>query len=94
MIIISYNARILIKYDRNFKNNQVTDDMNVQNILIGTNLTISLLIIMYLGIHNDINKSYDSRIKEIEVRIDEINQIVKHNNDTISVVVNVYNNKK
>ena len=68
--------------------------MNVQNILIGTNLTISLLIIMYLGIHNDINKSYDSRIKEIEVRIDEINQIVKHNNDTISVVVNVYNNKK
>ena len=67
--------------------------MNVQNILIGTNLTISLLIIMYLGIHNDINKSYDSRIKEIEVRIDEINQIVKHNNDTISVVVNVYNNK-
>ena len=68
--------------------------MNVQNILIGTNLAISLLIIMYLGIHNDINKSYDSRIKEIEVRIDEINQIVKHNNDTISVVVNVYNNKK
>ena len=68
--------------------------MNVQNILIGTNLTISLLIIMYLGIHNDINKSYDSRIKEIEVRIDEINKIVKHNNDTISVVVNVYNNKK
>ena len=68
--------------------------MNVQNILIGTNLTISLLIIMYLGIHNDINKSYDSRIKEIEVRIDEINQIVKHNNDTISVVVNVYNTKK
>ena len=68
--------------------------MNVQNILIGTNLTISLLIIMYLGIHNDINKSYDSRIKEIEVRINEINQIVKHNNDTISVVVNVYNNKK
>ena len=68
--------------------------MNVQNILIGTNLIISLLIIMYLGIHNDINKSYDSRIKEIEVRIDEINQIVKHNNDTISVVVNVYNNKK
>ena len=68
--------------------------MNVQNILIGTNLTISFLIIMYLGIHNDINKSYDSRIKEIEVRIDEINQIVKHNNDTISVVVNVYNNKK
>ena len=68
--------------------------MNIQNILIGTNLTISLLIIMYLGIHNDINKSYDSRIKEIEVRIDEINQIVKHNNDTISVVVNVYNEKK
>ena len=68
--------------------------MNVQNILIGTNLTISFLIIMYLGIHNDINKSYDSRIKEMEVRIDEINQIVKHNNDTISVVVNVYNNKK
>ena len=68
--------------------------MNVQNILIGTNLTISLLIIMYLGIHNDINKSYDFRIKEIEVRIDEINKIVKHNNDTISVVVNVYNNKK
>lgn len=68
--------------------------MSVQNILIGTNLTISLLIIMYLGIHNDINKSYDSRIKEIEVRIDEINQIVKHNNDTISVVVNVYNTKK
>ena len=68
--------------------------MNVQNILIGTNLTISLLIIMYLGIHNDINKSYDSRIKEIEVRIDEINQIVKHNNDTISVVVNVYNTNK
>ena len=68
--------------------------MNVQNILIGTNLIISLLIIMYLGIHNDINKSYDSRIKEIEVRIDEINKIVKHNNDTISVVVNVYNNKK
>ena len=58
------------------------------------NLVISLLIIMYLGIHNDINKSYDSRIKEIEVRIDEINQIVKHNNDTISVVVNVYNTKK
>ena len=83
----------MIKYDRNYKN-KVTDDMNVQNILIGTNLTISLLIIMYLGIHNDINKSYDSRIKEIEVRIDEINQIVKHNNDTISVVVNVYNNKK
>lgn len=49
---------------------------------------------MYLGIHNDINKSYDFRIKEIEVRIDEINQIVKHNNDTISVVVNVYNTKK
>ena len=49
---------------------------------------------MYIGIHNDINKSYDSQIKEIEVRIDEINQIVKHNNDTISVVVNVYNNKK
>ena len=68
--------------------------MNVQNIFIGTNLAISLLIIMYLSIHNDINKSYDSRIKEIEVRIDEINQIVKHNNDTISVVVNVYNTKK
>ena len=82
----------MIKYDRNYKN-KVTD-VNIQNILIGTNLTISLLIIMYLGIHNDINKSYDSRIKEIEVRIDEINQIVKHNNDTISVVVNVYNTKK
>ena len=68
--------------------------MNVQNLLIGMNLTISLLIIMYLGIHNDINRSYDSQIKEIEVRIDEINQIVKHNNDTISVVVNVYNTKK
>lgn len=68
--------------------------MNVQNILIGTNLIISLFIIMYLGIHNDINNSHDSKIKEIEVRIDEINQIVKHNNDTISVVVNVYNNKK
>lgn len=93
MIIISYNARILIKYDRNYKN-KVTDDMNVQNILIGTNLIISLFIIMYLGIHNDINNSHDSKIKEIEVRIDEINQIVKHNNDTISVVVNVYNNKK
>lgn len=84
----------MIKYDRNCKTYKVTDDMNVQNILIGTNLIISLFIIMYLGIHNDINKSYDSRIKEIEVRIDEINQIVKHNNDTISVVVNVYNNKK
>lgn len=84
----------MIKYDRNYKTYKVTDDMNVQNILIGTNLTISLLIIMYLGIHNDINKSYDSRIKEIEVRIDEINQIVKHNNDTISVIVNVYNTKK
>lgn len=68
--------------------------MNIQNLLIGMNLTISLLIIMYIGIHNDINKSYDSKIKEIEVRIDEINQIVKHNNDTISVVVNVYNEKK
>lgn len=68
--------------------------MNIQNILIGTNLVLSLLTIMYIGIHNDINRSYDSRIKEIEVRIDEINQIVKHNNDTISVVVNVYNNKK
>ena len=83
----------MIKYDRNCKTYKVTD-VNVQNILIGTNLTISLLIIMYLGIHNDINKSYDSRIKEIEVRIDEINQIVKYNNDTISVVVNVYNTKK
>ena len=82
----------MIKYDRNYKN-KVTD-VNVQNLLIGMNLTISLLIIMYIGIHNDINKSYDSQIKEIEVRIDEINQIVKHNNDTISVVVNVYNTKK
>lgn len=68
--------------------------MNVQNILIGTNLVLSLLTIMYIGIHNDINNSHDSKIKEIEVRIDEINQIVKHNNDTISVVVNVYNTKK
>lgn len=68
--------------------------MNVQNIFIGTNLVLSLLTIMYIGIHNDINNSHDSKIKEIEVRIDEINQIVKHNNDTISVVVNVYNTKK
>ena len=82
----------MIKYDRS-KTYKVTD-VNVQNLLIGMNLTISLLIIMYIGIHNDINKSYDSQIKEIEVRIDEINQIVKHNNDTISVVVNVYNTKK
>ena len=84
----------MIKYDRNYKTYKVTDDMNVQNILIGTNLVLSLLTIMYIGIHNDINNSHDSKIKEIEVRIDEINQIVKHNNDTISVVVNVYNNKK
>lgn len=83
----------MIRYDRNYKTYKATN-VNIQNILIGTNLTISLLIIMYLGIHNDINKSYDSRIKEIEVRIDEINQIIKHDNDTISVIVNVYNTKK
>ena len=68
--------------------------MSIQNILIGTNLVLSLLTIMYIGIHNDINNSHNAKIKEIEVRIDEINQIVKHNNDTISVVVNVYNTKK
>ena len=83
----------MIKYDRNYKFYKVTD-VNIQNILIGTNLVLSLLTIMYIGIHNDINNSHDSKIKEIEVRIDEINQIVKHNNDTISIVVNVYNEKK
>lgn len=83
----------MIKYDKNYKTYKVTD-VNIQNIFIGTNLVLSLLTIMYIGIHNDINNSHDSKIKEIEVRIDEINQIVKHNNDTISVVVNVYNTKK